>query len=73
MGARLMAIVAEGNRGRVYLGADTRGTKKPIADATMPEAWRPDVDTSSQQALATFKTWATTEWRIGLTSSPPAN
>ena len=47
MGARLMAIVAEGNRGRVYL-APTAGHEE-AARMAMPE-WRPDVE-FFQQAL----------------------
>ena len=42
MGARLMAIVAEGERGRVYLAADRRRWRRSRVRAK-PE-WKPDVD-----------------------------
>jgi putative DNA methylase len=47
MGARLMAIVAEGDRGRVYLAPDEQ--HEAIARSATPE-WKPDVD-FFQQAL----------------------
>lgn len=40
MGARLMAIVAEGTRGRIYLTPTSE--HEGIADASLPE-WRPEV------------------------------
>src|SRR5205085_8835504 len=40
MGARLMAIVAEGDRGRVYLSPMTE--HESIAEQAQPE-WKPDV------------------------------
>ena len=40
MGARMMAIVAKGDRGRVYL-EPTRGTRQRLAQAVEP-AWRPE-------------------------------
>ena len=42
MGARLMAIVAEGDRGRVYL-APTQSMKRRRARKARPE-WRPELN-----------------------------
>ena len=44
MGARLMAIVAEGERGRMYL-APTR-SMEAVAHQAKPE-WKPDVECPS--------------------------
>jgi putative DNA methylase len=41
MGAKLMAIVAEGNRGRVYLSPTDEMEK--IAKSAQPE-WKPETD-----------------------------
>ena len=56
MGARLMAVVAEGERGRVYLVADA-GAWKRVARTAKPE-WKPEYEIC-QQALG-FRVQATT-------------
>ncbi len=49
MGARLMAIVAEGERGRVYLAPTPE--MEAIALTAQPE-WKPEVDDAREPALA---------------------
>lgn len=46
MGQRLMAIVAEGNRGRVYLTPTVE--HEVIAAQSQPE-WRPETDIASDK------------------------
>ena len=69
MGARLMAIVAEGERGRVYLPPTE--AMEAVARQAKPE-WKPEVDDAQQRArLLAADIYGLDD--VGATSSPPAN
>ena len=68
MGARLMAIVAEGERGRVYLPPTPEmESRRATGEAGVETGSR----RSPEQALGSRS--STTDWTIRATSSPPAN
>ena len=57
---RLMAVVAEGDRGRVYLAADNRNTKT-IARQAQAGTWKPDCD-DAKEATAIFRWYLRALW-----------
>ena len=59
MGARLMAIVAEGERGRVYLAPTPE--HEAVAREPMPE-WRPDGDVPARLTGGTCVPYGLTTW-----------
>ena len=59
MGARLMAIVAEGDRGRVYLAPTTEHER--IAGTAAPE-WRPDGDVPARLTGGTCVPYGLSTW-----------
>ncbi|MGH9485015.1 MAG: DUF1156 domain-containing protein, partial [Terriglobales bacterium] len=59
MGARLMAIVAEGKRGRVYLSPTE--AMQAIAESAQP-TWRPDGDVPSRLTGGTCYSYGLTTW-----------
>jgi putative DNA methylase len=59
MGARLMAIVAEGRRGRVYLPPTQ--TMESVARQATPE-WRPDVEFFQQALGFRIGNYGMTKW-----------
>ena len=56
MGARLMAIVAEGDRGRVYLAPYLRSTTRQLPAKLRCRTWRPDQSICRTQSAQYFWT-----------------
>ena len=74
MDARLMAVVAEGDRGRVYLGTDCRSTIEDVAVwKAMPEwhAGSEIVPARLTGGIPAFQEYGLEQ--RGPTSSPPAS
>ena len=69
MGARLMAIVAEGERGRVYLPPTPE--MEAVARQAKPE-WKPDIEIARERASA-FDVTNYGLTHVRATSSPLAN
>ena len=60
MGARLMAIVAEGDRGRVYLAPTSEHERLPLR--TKPTEWRPEGDVPARLTGGTCVPYGLDEW-----------
>ena len=60
MGSRMMAIVAEGNRGRVYLSPNRE--QEQIAETAGPAAWQPQGDVPARLTGGTCVPYGLDEW-----------